>query len=126
MNFYEKNQDIIGQLSSKYRLERDVVEALISHTFLSIRECISMDDMPNILLHNWGRFSARATTLEKRILNFQNMIDRDVTLLTKERAFRLRKYILAYIRVCEETKRTPIEGLENLLNIVNSKSDEEE
>jgi uncharacterized protein YbgA (DUF1722 family) len=124
MNFYEKNQDLIGHLSSKYRLNRDVVEKLVSHSFLSIRECIAMEDMPNILIHNWGRFSIQPSRLEKKFLKFKEELNNNPELITEESISKIKKYLKAYERICLEEERTPINCIEELKNFINKQNEE--
>ena len=107
MTFFEKNEDIINNLSSKHRLNKDLVEEMIGHTFLSIRECMGMEEMPNILLHNWGRFFPRLRYIEEKLLTYQLHLKKG-GILNESKYNRLKAFFNAYVRLCEEEKRTQV------------------
>ncbi len=104
MTFYDKNEDIINALSSKHRVERDLIEQMINHTFLSVREAMALEEMPNILLHNWGRFFPRLRHIENKLLKYSIYL-RKGGILNDYNFKRLRAFLSAYDRLCNESKR---------------------
>ena len=61
---------IINNLSVKYKLNPKVIEDVISHSLKCIKDCICMDEMPDIMIHNLGRFKASLIIMEMRFKNF--------------------------------------------------------
>lgn len=107
MTFFEKHEDIVNNLSSKHRLNKDLVEQMISHTFLSIKECMGMEEMPNILLHNWGRFFPRLRYIEEKLLAYQLHLKKG-GILNESKYNRLKAFFNAYNRLCDEEKRNKV------------------
>ena len=126
MTFLEKNSDIVSRLSSKHRLDKSLVENMITHTFASIRECMAMEEMPNILLHNWGRFKPKLGYIERKLLNYSIHLKKG-GILNEHKFLRLRAFLNAYKRLCIEENKEPVDFsyLEEQINIYNERESKE-
>lgn len=127
MTFLEKNSDIVSRLSSKHRLDKALIEDMILHTFSSIKECMSMEEMPNILLHNWGRFTPKLTYIEKKLLGYSLHLKKG-GILNENKYLRLKAFLNAYARLCIEENKTPVDFnyLEEQIEIYNARKESKE
>ena len=111
------DKEIINSLSVKHRINPETVETVINHCLKSIKECIAMDDMPNILIHNWGRFKPSKPGLDNRfyraLINMENNPER-VDLQALE------KMIKVYDRIIVEDGLTSSISADKIREIINN------
>lgn len=120
---YDNFDDIINNLSSKYRVNKKNTIESIDHVLRELKRKMGDDDYPNILIHNWGRFKPNVRYLKYKILNVFEYAE--TTNGRIEYYERLNKYIKAYKRICKEDH---IEYTEDFIKIeerINSKLNEE-
>jgi len=115
------DKEVINSLSVKHRINPDAVETIINHCLKSIKECIAMNDMPNILIHNWGRFKPSKPGLDNRfyraLINMEENPER-VDLQTLE------KMIKVYDRIIVEDNLTSSESADKIREIINNRNEE--
>jgi uncharacterized Fe-S cluster-containing protein len=117
--YINRDKDIINILANKYKLNSNEVENILTHAMKSIKNYMASDEMPNILLHNWGRFKPNLFALEKRFKLLYLSLEKDpekIKEIDKKRYF---NYIQVYERLLVEEKEE--EGIyykliKNLLN----------
>ena len=109
---YDKVDDIINNLSSKYRVNKTITTSSIDHIFNQIKNKIGEESFPNVLIHNWGRFKPNARYFTYKIRNLYKYTQENNP--RPEHYERLRKYIKAYKRICTEEK---IEFTEEFLEV---------
>jgi len=122
--FYESNQDIINKLSAKHRVNKDIVEACISHVFTEIKNKMGSDEYPNILIHGWGRFRPNMKYIKYKIIfMYKHLIEggeeREVVY------HRLGAFIKAYERLCIEDKRPLFGELSKIKEYLNKHNEQE-
>ena len=103
--FIDSNKEIINNLANKHRVNSEVIESIVLHSFKCIKECMSMDEMPSILIHNWGRFKPNKASLDKKfkiiLLYLNKYQDRFDTINWDP----LRRYLKVYDRLLKEDKK---------------------
>jgi nucleoid DNA-binding protein len=115
------DKEIINSLSVKHRLNPEVIENIIEHSLKSIKECISMEDMPNILIHNWGRFKPNKKSLDVKF--YKTLQSLEINPETIE--WNTIKYMLkAYDRIIKEDNLESSVGANKIREIINNRNEE--
>jgi len=65
LKYDKKLTEIVSRISNKNSLTTKDTDEIISHFFKEMRETIKRPDMPEILVHNFGRFKPKVWRLEK-------------------------------------------------------------
>lgn len=65
LKYDKKLTEIVSRISNKNSLTTKDTDEIISHFFKEMREAIKRPDMPEILVHNFGRFKPKTWRLEK-------------------------------------------------------------
>lgn len=68
MSSDKKLKEIINKVSNKNSLPAEETEEILEHFFKEMREAIKSDEMPTILIHNFGRFYPRINMVEHAYL----------------------------------------------------------
>ncbi len=111
---------IINSLSVKHRVNPETVELIIDHCLKSIKDCMVMEDMPNILIHNWGRFKPNKGSLDNRFYSILNLAEKDPNKIDWHTA----EYMLkAYDRIIKEDNLTSSIGADKLREIINNRNE---
>lgn len=111
---YDQIDDLINNLSLKYRTNKSLTISSIDHVFNELKSKMGEDDLPNILIHNWGRFKPNVKYLRYKIKNLYKSIKENSP--KGEQLERLKKYIVAYKRL---SKEEGIEFSEEFIEIEN-------
>lgn len=111
---YDQIDDIINNLSLKYRVNNNLTVSSIDHVFNEIKSKMGQENLPNILIHNWGRFKPNIRYLKYKIKNLYKSIKENGS--KGDQFDRLTKYITVYKRLCSEEK---IEFTEEFIKIEN-------
>lgn len=109
---------IINNLSVKYKLNPKVIEDVISHSLKCIKDCICMDEMPDIMIHNLGRFKASLIIMEMRFKNF--IINNENNALKDFDIDVMNRLIKVYDRKVKEDKKKHHINYYKVLNILNN------
>lgn len=115
------DKEIINSLSVKHRVKAEIIESIINHGLKSIKECMSMDDMPNILLHNLGRYKPSKYLLDKKFTMVMRFIEKDPNNALKIDWDIIRYQIKAYDRILIEENVEESESASKIREIINSK-----
>lgn len=70
------DKETINILSIKYRLNASTIESIVDHSLKCIKECMVMDEMPNILIHNLGRFKPQKSLLDSKFISTVNFVEK--------------------------------------------------
>lgn len=73
-SLYAKTEDIINMVAIKYKVESEVVESVIDHMFSEIKRSMGSDEMPDILIYNWGRLKLHPGLIQHKIVKFYDAI----------------------------------------------------
>lgn len=115
-------KEIIIKLSEKYRIPEVSVKLIIDHVLSEVKNKLSSDDLPEVLLHNFGRFQVSIKALESKIIGVFTYADNNNGRI--EYYQRLNRYIKAYKRICKENNKEYSQRFIDIENKVNSKLDE--
>ena len=125
------HQDLINNVSNKYRVDPLLVESIIAFNFKKTATLIKSRDAPDVLLHGIGRFSVDINKLKRKLFAYY------ITCLNQEGNQSLKGITVdklnvlhnIYLRKCKEKRFEPGQisdqikiDLENFIN----KLDEEE
>lgn len=115
-------KEIIVKLSEKYRIPEVSVKLIVDHVLSEVKNKLSSDDLPDVLLHNFGRFQVNPKSLENKIIgSFTWAYNNNGRIEYYER---ITRYIKAYKRICKENKIEYSDRLVDIENKVNKKLDE--
>lgn len=120
---YDQIDDIINNLCSKYRINKNVAISSIDHVFIELKNKIGNEDFPNILIHNLGRFKPNARYFNYKIKNLYKFIQENNP--RQEHYDRLFRYVKAYKRICKEEKIEFSNELIEIEKFIKSKFNEE-
>jgi len=120
---YDQIDDLINNLSLKYRTNKSLTISSIDHIFNELKSKMGEDDLPNILIHNWGRFKPNVKYLRYKIKNLYKSIKENNP--KGEQLERLKKYIIAYKRLSKEEGIEFSEEFVEVENFINEKFNEE-
>ena len=120
---YDQIDDLINNLSLKYRTNKSLTISSIDHVFNELKSKMGEDDLPNILIHNWGRFKPNVKYLRYKIKNLYKSIKENSP--KGEQLERLKKYIVAYKRLSKEEGIEFSEEFVEVENFINEKFNEE-
>lgn len=92
--------EIIRNLSIKYRTPEVGIKLIMDHVFSEVKSSMGNDDLPEILIHNFGRFKINYRHVKHKILGIYKSIDAiDYKLSNYQRVSKL---AAAYRRICKE------------------------
>lgn len=94
------DKETLNILSVKHRMSSEVVEDIINHGLQSIKECMIKDEMPNILIHNLGRFKPSKTKIDKKFESALRQIESNK--LENVNWDEVERYLKAYDRILIE------------------------
>lgn len=120
---YDQIDDIINNLSLKYRINKSITTSSIDHIFSEIKNKLGEESFPNVLIHNWGRFRPNVRYFTYKIRNLYKYIKESNP--RQDHYDRLRKYIKAYKRICKEEKIEFNNEFVEIENFIKSKFNEE-
>lgn len=100
------HQDLINNVSNKFRVDSKLVESIISFNFKKTATLIKSRDAPDILLHGIGRFSVDISKIKRKLFAYY------ITCLNQEATDTLKAITVdklntlhnIYIRKCKEKK----------------------
>ena len=64
------HQDLINNVSNKFRVDSKLVESIISFNFKKTATLIKSRDAPDILLHGIGRFSVDISKIKRKLFAY--------------------------------------------------------
>lgn len=67
LKYDKKLTEIVSRISNKNSLTTKDTDEIITHFFKEMREALKNPEMPEVLVHNFGRFKAAQWRLEKAI-----------------------------------------------------------
>lgn len=117
------DKEIINSLSVKHRLNAEVVEDIINHCLKSIKECIADENMPSILIHNWGRFKVNKKSIDVKFYKALEHLENNPEKIDWEN---LEKLIKVYDRVIVEDKLESSKGADKIREIINNRNEKKE
>lgn len=120
---YDQLDDVINSLSLKYRINKSLTISSIDHIFNQIKEKMGDEDLPNVLVHNWGRFKPNIKYLRYKVKNLYKYINENNP--RQEHFERLRRYIKAYKRLCKEEEVEFTEEFIEIESFIKQKFNEE-
>ena len=114
------DRETINFLSVKHRLNPEVVEKIIDHSLQCIKECMVMEDMPNILIHNWGRFKPNKKALDVKFHKILSRIQKGNDDIDWEA---IKHMLKVYDRIVEEDDLTPSIVVDKLKEIIKNRDE---
>lgn len=116
--------EIIKNLSIKYRIPESSIKLIIDHTFSNIKASMADENLPSVLVHNFGRFKVNRRYLVHKIRAvFKYTQENDVRIEYYER---LSKYLKAHKRICKEDDHEYSDEFIQIEQIVNKRLEDEE
>lgn len=120
------DKEIINVLAAKHRVNPEKVQEIVNHSFKCIKECIAMDEMPNILIHNWGRFKPCKTTFDKKFRITYRFLLKDNTNYYKLDLEKINRYFKIYDRILIEENKKESKTVTDLKRLIEQILDEQE
>ena len=115
------DKETLNILSVKHRLSADVIEDIVNHGLQSIKECMVMDDMPNILIHNFGRFKPSKTKIDKKFESALRQIDNNKTESINWQE--IERYLKVYDRILVEENYRESECSQRIRKILENRNE---
>lgn len=122
--FIETNKEIINNLANKHRLNPEIIESIVLHSFKCIKECMGMDEMPSILIHNWGRFKPSKTVLDRKfkvLLMYLNKYPEKVNDINWDI---IKRYLSVYDRILKEDEKEEGKSAKKIRVVINNLENE--
>ena len=103
----EYHKSIVKTLSLRHRIDEIFIESMVDHVLKEAKNSMGKEELPDVLIHNFGRFSIRKGWLVRRIreAHIHLGVNPDVRLDMCEKILIL---IKAYKRKCKEDKHDPL------------------
>lgn len=117
----QTDKETINILSVKHRVNSDTVENIINHSLKCIRECMQMEEMPNVLIHNWGRFRPVKYIMEYKFTQLLSKIN-NKQVVTDDEWLECQNLLKVYNRIIVEEKQKEFLNIESIREILNSKN----
>lgn len=119
------DKETINILSVKHRLKPEVVEDIINHSLKCIKECMSMEEMPGILIHNLGRFKPSKSLLDRKFNSIIGYIEKDPNNYNKVNWSIVMNHIKVYDRLMKEEQEQESKAVSKIKEIINKRNERE-
>jgi predicted RNase H-like nuclease len=115
------DKELINILSVKHRLNPEVIDKIINHGLKSIKECMMLDDMPGILIHNLGRFKPSKSSLDRKFRVMHAFVEKDPNNSDKVDWNDMQRYLKVYDRILKEENKVESNAAIKMRELVKSK-----
>jgi hypothetical protein len=103
MHHEVKIKEVFTKVALKYGVSEAVIQDAYEFVFIKIKQRIQKPDLPDILIHNFGRFSVRLGALQKHLNWLKSRLE-NKTISEEEYTSKTEKYKEAYERLTAYAK----------------------
>lgn len=78
MNWDKRIKSIIKRLSEKHGIDEKVGQRIVDHSFIELKNCIGLPEMPKVLLRGFGTFMVSTKRLKRALKDLETGFEKEI------------------------------------------------